>query len=299
MQNRRLGFVASWNMLTAERGWYKSIVVLALLSWVPLLGTIALLGYAYEWARLAAWGVDCAPRRSGIDYGKLLKTGGWAFLILVTMVIVASVITSILFGVDWDLFMPLDFGFVAPWNISGWGSFFRIVFTPRMLVGMVCQVFVGAFIIAAMLRGTIYDGFAAGWRLDRLAQMVVCDPGGFMRLVGVSAIGCAAGLMYSWASAAVMGAIASVGISYFEFYDGALYFVFNSEHLLRHLFTLSPTNALGGFLLSTAFSFIGSALSVAMQLVATHAAGMWFRRFDVGRWGLSSDPLPDGVPHEV
>lgn len=120
-----------------------------------------------------------------------------------------------------------------------------------------------------------------------------------MRLVGVSAIGCAAALMYSWASAAIMGAIASVGISYFEFYDGALYFVFNSEHLLRHLFTLSPTNALGGFLLSTAFSFIGSALSVAMQLVATHAAGMWFRRFDVGRWGLSSDPLPDGVPHEV
>ena len=100
MQNRRLGFVASWNMLTGERGWYKSIVVLALLSWVPFLGTIALLGYAYEWARLAAWGVDCAPRRSGIDYGKLLKTGGWAFLILVTMVIVASVITSIPFGVN-------------------------------------------------------------------------------------------------------------------------------------------------------------------------------------------------------
>ena len=93
-----------------------------------------------------------------------------AFLILVTMVIVASVITSILFGVDWDLFMPLDFGFVAPWNISGWGSLFRIVFTPRVLVGMVCQVFIGAFIIAAMLRGTIYDGFAAGWRLDRLAR---------------------------------------------------------------------------------------------------------------------------------
>ena len=75
MQSRRLGFVASWNMLTGERGWYKPIVVLALLSWVPFLGTIALLGYAYEWARLAAWGVDCAPRRQGVDYLKLLKKG--------------------------------------------------------------------------------------------------------------------------------------------------------------------------------------------------------------------------------
>lgn len=299
MQGRRLGFVASWNMLTGERGWYKSIVVLALLSWVPFLGTIALLGYGYEWARLAAWGVDCAPRRQGIDYLKLLKTGGWAYLILLSMSLACGVVLSVLFGVDHVAFLPLSFDGAGTWNVWQGEGRYLFMFSPRALASLVGQVILGGFILAAMMRGVVYDGFAAGWRLDRLAQMVVCDPGGFMRLVGVSAIGCAAALMYSWASAAVMGAIASVGISYFEFYDGALYFVFNSEHLLRHLFTLGPTNALGGFLLSTAFSFIGSALSVAMQLVVTHAAGMWFRRFDVGRWGLSSDPLPDGVPHEV
>lgn len=299
MQGRRLGFVASWNMLTGERGWYKPIVVLALLSWVPFLGTIALLGYAYEWARLAAWGVDCAPRRQGIDYLKLLKTGGWAYLILLSMSLACGVVLSVLFGVDHVAFLPLSFDGAGTWNVWQGEGRYLFMFSPRALASLVGQVILGGFILAAMMRGVVYDGFAAGWRLDRLAQMIVCDLGGFMRLVGVSTIGCAAALMYSWASAAIMGAIASVGISYFEFYNGALYFVFNSEHLLRHLFTLSPTNALGGFLLSAAFSFIGSALSVAMQLVATHAAGMWFRRFDVGRWGLSSDPLPDGVPHEV
>lgn len=299
MQGRRLGFVASWNMLTGERGWYKPIVVLALLSWVPFLGTIALLGYVYEWARLAAWGVDCAPRRQGIDYLKLLKTGGWAYLILLSMSLACGVVLSVLFGVDHVAFLPLSFDGAGTWNVWQGEGRYLFMFSPRALASLLGQVILGGFILAAMMRGVVYDGFAAGWRLDRLAQMVVCDLGGFMRLVGVSTIGCAAALMYSWASAAIIGAIASVGISYFEFYNGALYFVFNSEHLLRHLFTLSPTNALGGFLLSTAFSFIGSALSVAMQLVATHAAGMWFRRFDVGRWGLSSDPLPDGVPHEV
>ena len=49
------------------------------------LGADRVLGYAYEWARFTAWGVDTAPRRHNIDYGKLFATGGRAFLILLMM----------------------------------------------------------------------------------------------------------------------------------------------------------------------------------------------------------------------
>lgn len=297
MQNHRIGFISSWRALTSERGWYKPLIILALLSWVPILGTIALLGYAYEWARLAAWGVDGAPRRQGIDYGKLLATGGWAFLILLSMSIVCSVIESILFGTGFTVLMPLDFGSVGSWGASV-DEYRYVAFGMRELVAAVCQVIAGGFILAAMMRGVIYDGFSAGWRLDRLFQMIGRDMGGFMRLVAVSAIGCAVGLAYSWLATIVVSFAASAGFTALGWHDGALY-LFNTGYLLRHLFTLEPSMALGAALLSAAVSFIGSMLSIAMQMVSVHATGMWFRSFDVGRWGLSSDPLPDDVPHPL
>ena len=34
-----------------------------------------------------------------------------------------------------------------------------------------------------------------------------------------------------------------------------------------------------------------------MNLVSVNAMGQWFARFDVNRWGVSSAPLPDDVPH--
>ena len=38
-------------------------------------------------------------------------------------------------------------------------------------------------------------------------------------------------------------------------------------------------------------------ISTAMNLVSVNAMGQWFARFDVNRWGVSSAPLPDDVPH--
>lgn len=302
MQNHGIGFIASWGRLTSERGWYKPILLLALLSWVPILGTIALLGYAYEWARLAAWGVDTAPRRQGIDYGKLLATGGWAFLILVTMSIAAGIVAVVFFDVDYSAFLPLDFGASGTWGLAqqGEGYLFSmsVPVTARELVGLAFQVVAGGFILAAMMRGVIYDGFSAGWRLDRLFQMIGRDPGGFMRVVATCIIGCAAGVLYTWLSTAVLGAVMSTGLAMFGWHEGSLYLIFNAGFLLRHLFSLDPIMALSASLFSLGLSFVGSAISVAMQLVATHATGMWFRRFDVERWGLSSDPLPSGVPHD-
>ena len=42
--------------------------------------------------------------------------------------------------------------------------------------------------------------------------------------------------------------------------------------------------------------FFYGVISVAMQLVSVNAMGQWFCRFEVGRWGASADPLPEGVP---
>lgn len=299
MQGQSVSFMRSWKMLTGEPGWYKPLIILALLSWVPILGTIAVLGFAYEWARLAAWGVDCPPRRRGIDYGKLLATGGWAFLILISMSIVCSVVLGICFGVSDSPLLPFDFGGVGAWNMWSGDEHHYVSLVPRLLFALVCRVAAGGLVLAAMMRGVVYDGFAAGWRLDRLFQMIVRDPGGFVRLVGVSALGCAIGLVYSWASSILVALAAVSSITpFFGWSDGTLYLWFNTEYLLRNLFTLGPAAALTALVFSAALSFVGSFVSATLQTVAVHAVGMWFRRFDVGRWGVSSDPLPDGVPHD-
>ena len=80
MLSNELGFTTSWKMLTRDKGWIKPILLLTLVGWVPILGQIAVLGYGLEWARLTAWGIDAAPKQRGVDYGKVLTTGGIAFL---------------------------------------------------------------------------------------------------------------------------------------------------------------------------------------------------------------------------
>lgn len=81
MNAQNLGFMSSWHMLTRDKGWVKPVLVLTLVGWIPILGQIVLMGYGLEWARLTAWGVDAAPKQRGVDYGKVLSTGGRAFLV--------------------------------------------------------------------------------------------------------------------------------------------------------------------------------------------------------------------------
>ena len=109
MYAQQLGFTTSWKMLTRDKGWIKPILMLTLVGWVPILGQIAILGYGLEWARLTAWGVDAAPKQRGVAYGKVLATGGIAFLVMLTMGLVTGIVDTILFG-RWYSITSLPFG---------------------------------------------------------------------------------------------------------------------------------------------------------------------------------------------
>ena len=86
---------------------------------------------------------------------------------------------------------------------------------------------------------------------------------------------------------------------------GLLAFLMGSPHLIGHVsgeYLISRALSMGIgpialiVVLAVVVLFIYGIISVAMQLVAMNAAGQWFCRFEVGRWGVSADPLPDGVP---
>ena len=160
------------------------------------------------------------------------------------------------------------------------------------------MVFAGTFLQAAALRGTLYDSFSAGWRLDRLFQMVVRDFGGFCKVLLVTLIGAVASSVYAFVVAMVamlvlmgglLSATAVIGLS-----DGYMTgWHFLADQLLR----MGAGPVLLFVLLLMALLFVGNVISTAMNLVSVNAMGQWFARFDVNRWGVSSAPLPDDVPH--
>lgn len=298
MLSHELGFLSSWKMLTRDKGWIKPVLVLTLVSWIPILGQIAVLGYGLEWARLTAWGVDSAPKQHGVKYGKVLSTGGIAFLVGISMSVVLALVNVILFGgVYVGAAFPLLTGYTTSGLLDtmGGGVLFGGVSSLALLLMMVVNLFFGTLISAAMMRATLYDSFSAGWRLDRLFQMVGRDLGGFFHTYAVSLIG---GMVSGVASLllAVVGALI-LGIGTFGLAYGASMGGYSGE--LGHvLLNMGAFPILVLVVLAILAVFAVQVIGVAMQLVAINATGQWFCRFEVNRWGVSSAPLPDDVPRD-
>ena len=305
MLSQDLGFISSWKMLTRDKGWIKPLLVLTLVSWIPILGQIAVLGYALEWARLTAWGVDSAPKQRGVKYGKVLTSGGIGLLVCITMSIVLALVNVILFG---GAYVGAAFPLLAGMTVSGLmgglgtGVLFGGVSFLAILLMMVVNVFFGTFISAAMLRSTVYDSFSAGWRVDRLFQMVIRDIGGFFHTYAVSLIGSIVSGVVS-ALVAILGVL-TIGLGAMSLsFAGAGYghamgydrFSFDLGSLIMHMGALP---ILIFVILAVVAFFAVQVVGVAMQLVSVNAVGQWFCRFDVNRWGVSSAPLPDGTPRD-
>lgn len=289
MYAQQLGFTTSWKMLTRDKGWIKPVLVLALVGWIPILGQIAILGYGLEWARLTAWGVDAAPKQRGVDYGKVLTTGGIAFLISLTLGLALALVNLLITGGWYSAAL-----FPAAVSLFT-GSLVDVaressVFTA--LIMLVLDSFMGTFTAAAMMRATLYDGFSAGWRLDRLFQMVARDPKGFLHLYLISLIGSLVNVAYSL-FATVLGSIAVFG-GVMGLAMGA--HASSNEVVSRLLMGVGPGIVVVGVIVFLAIAFAGAVISTAVQLIFLNAAGQWFCRFEVSRWGVSSAPLPEGVP---
>lgn len=290
MYAQQLGFTTSWKMLTRDKGWIKPVLVLALVGWIPILGQMAILGYGLEWARLTAWGVDAAPKQRGVDYGKVLTTGGIAFLISLTLGLALALVNLLLTGGWYSAAL-----FPAAVSVFT-GSLVDVaressVFTA--LIMLVLDSFMGTFTAAAMMRATLYDGFSAGWRLDRLFQMIGRDAKGFLHLYLISLVGSLVNAAYSLfatalASIAVFGGVMGLAM-------GA--HASSNEVVSRLLMGVGPGIVVVGVIVFLAVAFAGAVISTAVQLVFLNATGQWFCRFEVSRWGVSSAPLPEGVPH--
>lgn len=293
MNAQNLGFMSSWHMLTRDKGWVKPVLVLTLVGWIPILGQIVLMGYGLEWARLTAWGVDAAPKQRGVDYGKVLSTGGRAFLVSLSLGFVIALVLQVVFpGSLYMLFTGLTAGnavSVATAMASG---------AAMSILTMVASIAMGTFLQAATLRATLYDSFSAGWRLDRLFQMIGRDFGGFLKVLLVTLIGGAISGVYAFVVSLVLILVVMGGVMSATAFVGLSGSYMNGWHfLLEQLLRIGAGPLLLFIVVVIALAFVGSAISTAMSLVSMNAMGQWFCRFDVHRWGVSADPLPSDVPH--
>lgn len=293
MNAQNLGFMSSWHMLTRDKGWVKPVLVLTLVGWIPILGQIVLMGYGLEWARLTAWGVDAAPKQRGVDYGKVLSTGGRAFLVSLSLGFVIALVLQVVFpGSLYMLFTGLTAGnavSVATAMASG---------AAMSILTMVVSIAMGTFLQAATLRATLYDSFSAGWRLNRLFQMIGRDFGGFLKVLLVTLIGGAISGVYAFVVSSVLMLVVMGGVMSATAFVGLSGSYMNGWHfLLEQLLRIGAGPLLLFIVVVIALAFVGSAISTAMSLLSMNAMGQWFCRFDVHRWGVSADPLPSDVPH--
>ena len=262
-------FSRSWALLTRDKGWIKPILLMTAASLVPIVGFLGVQGYALEWARLTAWGVDSSPKQKNVDVGGCITSGARAFVVSLGLGLAVSVVTGIVTLV-FSAF-PGAVGMLL-------GS---IVSLATTLVTIVATM----FILACQLRCAIYEQIGAGYRVDRVFVMVKRDTNGFARLVLLSFL---CGLVVS-AVVFVFVLILAVGVApvvMMAARSGSSAAVTNAvlAAIVPIVFIIA--------LLVLVCDFLGNGI----LLIEVTATALWFRKFDVTSWGKSEDPLPETGP---
>lgn len=255
----------SWALLTRDKGWIKPLLVISAAQMVPVVGQLGASGYALEWGRLTAWGVDAAPKQKGVKVGECIKSGARA--------LVVGLGYALVFGIVRVLFSKI-LG-------EGFGDLLSIVFS--VLISVVMTV--------AMLRATVYQSIGAGYEVSRIWDMVKRDYQGLLRIIGMMVLvalglGAIAGILMGIVMIAHMGDLIDIIVTL----EGEYY-------VDEWKIAMMVMNWIGSILpLMLVIGYIVGVFVAGANLLEKAAVGLWMRQFDVQRWGESSDPLPDTQP---
>ncbi|EHF02017.1 hypothetical protein HMPREF1008_01112 [Olsenella sp. oral taxon 809 str. F0356] len=262
-------FSRSWALIGKEPGWYKVPLVMGIANFVPIAGPLGTSGYVFEWSRLIAWGADAAPKRRGIGVGECIKSGWRGFA--------STIGWGVLLGIIMSLVASISHGGVVPFLLS-----------------LVIGVFGGTILAVCCVRAAIYQNFKAGYRADRIFEMLKRDFGGIARIAGLCIlisliIALAVYLIALIAfipliTRAIGMAAYTSAYSYSPYLDDS-YFIYNE--IISMITGMIPMMLVIGYLGSVATSFAG--------LVEYAAVGLWMRQFNVPAWGASGDPLPQDL----
>ncbi|ERI06297.1 DUF4013 domain-containing protein [Atopobium sp. oral taxon 810] len=251
-------------LLRHDRGWIKPLLVMAAANFVPIAGPLGCNGYAVEWARLVAWGVDAAPKQRKVRVGECISAGWRAF------------VGALWVGLS---VYALNLLFTSVFKGGAVTSTFSILLS-----------FIASFLVpVAALHATIYHDFKAGWQIKRIWSLIKADHKGALHLIRLYIVlQLVVGLILSIVWMAILILVASqLSDSYLMLaYSDVLhdvtasYILYAAADILRLVAANALPCAIAAFISSLGFSFT--------QMIQTCATGLWLRKFDVPTWQESN-----------
>lgn len=276
--------------ITSSPGWFKNILLLGLLNFVPVFGQMSVSGYAYEWAHKAAWRVNSPMpyKVYGRKNSKMLRWGWFAIVVAVVFAIIPCLVYALGSGISDSFEASADFGQFAHRGYSlGAGSAAGLALGGAIqFIGLLGVIFAGILSWAGTIRMTIYDRLGAGLQFKQVWKMATRDFGGLMRIFGMQLI---VGLVICLLGWLVFGISAFIGGAGFLASAFGMYATGGGAMSL-------PAGAFMMFLailpLLLIDAYIVSCMCVYAEILVARAVGHWCAQFDVGQWGTKDDPLP-------
>ncbi len=260
-------FSRAWRLVTQQKGWWKTILLMGVALLVPIAGPLAVLGYQLEWARLLAWDVNEPINNGEVHVGKLIGSGWRGFLAMLGWGILDALIGNVLS------------------EVPGLGGLLDLVWT-------ICGIFISMMVMVAAIRATIYQKVGAGYAAKNLWEMLRRDPVGLVRVWFISFV---ASIIESIIAFMVLFvSIISVLPNMLDSIETLYYYgdMMSQREAAFYVFDLIGT-FFGGVWPSLLLLLVITLFLAALVATLTFAAlALWMRQFDVPSWGKSSDPLP-------
>lgn len=257
----------AWSELTAEQGWWKPMFILALVVFIPVVGTFVAMGYLLDWGREAAWGMTRPPRRKADQIGRWLKWGFFAWIFMVVWALPFNLI-DVLFGGGTTMLGNL---------IS--------------LACALCQIVACVLATVASVNMAIYDRFKAGFQVKRVWGMAKKDAGGLVRCVGIELLQLVPFIVLCIILIGPLMAMAGTSGSYM--YGNTM--LYGAVNVNATTGALASLGALGSWAIFALVVLYALSVCIAIcQALAYRAYGYWVAQFQPAKWG----GIDAAMPHE-
>lgn len=272
-------FATAWRDVRMSKGWLRNLLLLSLISLVPIIGPMVLLGYVYGWARDIAWGVR-TPMPEHIRaavHDRMLLRGMHLFvleLVFLAMPVLFAWLLGILFT-DGLASWADSWAFLAPINAD---------LVIRRTVTALCYVFaliVIPFILVGWMRATIYGRLSAGFQISRIWSMARYRLSGLLRIAGI--------LLVLVCAIVVLALVYILGV-------GLLGAVYSVTTLLQG--GQVDWNAFASGIMPVAVAtlpvlvYAVAVLHTFAHVIIGRSLGYWTAQFDVPHWQGQDDPMP-------
>ena len=260
-------FARSWALLTLEKGWWKPVLIMALFGLIPVVGILALVGYALETARVTAWGINAGPKQKDLKFGTYIVTGFKAAVIALAFGLAYSIATGIL-------------------------SFIPVINLILIPVFIVAAFVYPLFINVVQVRASVYGRISAGFAFKNIFEMIKHDMGGLFRIFGM-------GIVLGIVTSIIMGIIGgSAAISMIVNIGTQALTIARTQNVTdqSQLGLIMLALLARGFIqmgpIFLVIGYIGHVVGLIVMLLMQNAIALWMRQFNVAAWGQSNDPLP-------